>query len=196
MPTVGTRRITPLPANGDQLAKMVAQEVELSLRKYFKNHLAYPNAVVKLQWSARFYCTPFQFQDSVLVAIRAEGEAGSESNLIQDGVEDQMEMDSIEIGIQSGTSPALVNPGLPTSTLPPPANESKGRRDLSARKGVGIEFMGGQPVNPQLGQDGAMRSEVAKVLADVEVGDSEPLHENTIIVPDGKAKGDIDVTTK
>jgi hypothetical protein len=176
-----------LPPNGHDLASIVAKELEADLLRFFKAHLAYPNASVKIQWSANFYTTPHHYEGSLDTKIATEGIGITQ--LEENGVEQQMEMSTLEIGVPSAAAtPAITRPGLSGSTLSPiaTATESKGRRDVNARVGSRIEFQGGRAASPSLdkvGDQTSIQNKAAAITADLEKGPDVKVHESTIIVP-------------
>ena len=193
MPAANRRQLA-LPPNGAELAELASKEFQAELMRYFKVHLAYPNATLKIQWSANFYTTPQHYSDELLLKVATEGV--TETSLQDSGIEPQMEMGAIELGIQSpATSPVLTRPGIPSPSQAPvaTATESAGRRDVNARRGHGIDFVGGKPANPDLANVGDQSSILAgarQALGDLEVNKNpEPLHDSTIVVGEGKKDG-------
>lgn len=181
--SIGRKINVPLPPNGHDLSEIVAKELEKNLKQYFRIALSYPNAIVKIQWSANFYSAPYHLEDSQLFIVAEEGK--TITDLAEEGLEPEMIMDSIEVGVATASSPAITRPGISSNSLPPAPTESRGRRDVQARRGRGIDRVAGQFVDPSLNNVGdqsrvvaGMRSEVA----DLEQGKEEPLHESAILV--------------
>jgi hypothetical protein len=178
------RRQLALPPNGAELSEIVAKELQADLMRFFRTHLAYPNATVKIQWSASFYTAPNHYEDEVATKVVVEGV--TETQLQDKGLEPQMEMSSIEVGVPSpATSPVLTRPGLPSNQLPHPVT-SDGRRDIGARRGTGAGFARGQALDPNLanvGDQSAVVAKASRIVSDLEKGVDEPLHPNTITVP-------------
>lgn len=193
--SVSRRVELTLPPNGEQLINKVIEVFKQDLQNHFRTALAYPNASFKIQWSSNFYCNPHFFQGSTDVIIKS----AKVSDLEDQGLEPQVEMGSLEMGIQSGQgsptlSPALTSAPQVQTSLPPPPAESRGRRDPNARRGVGIEFSGGGTDNPSLQNiDGrSIAGEVAKALVDVEKEVTlAPVEEKLLIAPQAlKESGD------
>ncbi len=186
--STASRRQVILPPNGQELSKIAAEEFQAELMRFFKTHLAYPNASIKIQWSANFYCAPHHFEGEQLIKVATEGVTETQLQE-QQGLEPEMEMSSLEIGIQSpATSPVVTRPGLPNQPMQPAAaSESRGRRDINARRGRGIEFTAGQPANEALASAGDQRAVVSgmrEAVADLEVSaKQEPVHDSTIVIP-------------
>lgn len=157
-----------LPPNGEQLISKVLEVLKKDLQNHFRPALSYPNATVRIQWSSSFYCRPNNFEGQTDVVIKTEGE--SVTKLEDEGLQAEMQMSSIEIGVPSGHSPALTNPGQPTSLATNPiSTEARGRRDVNARRGVGIDFQAGAPLNESLANvDGrSVAGQVSRALSDV-----------------------------
>lgn len=180
MPT--TRRVLSLPPNGHELAEIAAKEFQAELLRFFRAHLAYPNASIKIQWTATFYCTPGSYSGEVTTKVATEGL--SVTQLEEQEIEQQVEMSSIEIGVPSpATSPVLTRQGIPSTGIIPAATESKGRRDINARRSVG-EAMAGQGSNV-IDNAAAMNKAAQQVVADLEVSaEQQPLHDSTIVIPE------------
>jgi hypothetical protein len=185
MSTASRRVVLPLPPSGNELIEQVISAIREDLKQFFRASLAYPNANFKVNWAATFYSVPFEYQGQTAIKIIAEGQ--EEAALIQAGQESDMQASSLEIGLQSGsTPPAVVKQGIVSQPSQPLIAESAGRRDLNARCGAGVDFLAGQPVMPNLAtmqDDSKARAEVARILSDIPKSDTgdAPLAENTIL---------------
>ena len=198
---VGKKVNIPLPPNGSQLVDLICAEFKLELQKHFKVALAYPNATMRIDWSSNFYSLPHEYSGKLNLAIKSEG--ATVTQLEEENIDSQLEHGSLELGIPTGqqanrydaTSPSPAfkggNSGQRSNALPPatgsgaPPGESLGRRDINARKGQGIEFIGGKPATANLANlDGrTVAGKVAEIVGDLEKGDSEPMHDSSIVVP-------------
>ena len=183
MPT--NRRVLALPPNGHELAEIAAKEFQAELLRFFKAHLAYPNASIHIQWAATFYCTPGKYEGDITTKVATEGI--SVTQLEENDTEQQVEMGNIEVGVPSpATNPVLTRPGIPSAGLPPAATESRGRRDITARKSAG-DMIGGQGTT--IGDQSSVIRAANQVVSDLEVSaEQQPIHESTIIIPEKAAE--------
>lgn len=181
-----------LPPNGSQLVGAVLQTLKEDLKQKFREALAFPNATIKIQWSANFQSQPMHHEGEASLVSRTDAPGMSISDLEDKGIETQLEMGSLEIGVPSAQgSVALTRPPqVQSSNLPPPLLESRGRRDPTARRGVGIDFAGGQPASEELAnstnKNDNIGGAVARALEDVPKNEV-PLTE--VIKEDALAQG-------